>query len=433
LDRSLKYLASIRGIRLAANILRNLTRILAIALLAAACGESPERFGGPGTTPPTTALDSGSGIPPAPFDGGEEGEIPPWQFDGGFLFDGGTIPPDPPNDAGARDAGTPAPELNPGWIGGACAADAACTFANGFCLEQGQGMPGGMCTELCSRTCPDQDGPLNTTTFCVASPVAAQSGGICVSRCDYTKSPTGCRPGYHCESRGRFGEASTVREVCLPGPPPPVTGACPNKLVALGLTWTPTSIPDRSPSGHPNLTCHLDSPGKLTSPVRTVTYRYTSESASTPMTMACPLALALEKLSAHLASLDIVEVAHIGTFNCRLIAGTNELSQHGLGLAIDLAAFKHRDGTVFNVERDYEMGNSNPTGRAAKFLYDLSRWMYTTRTFNIILTPDFNAGHRNHFHVDLTAGGRYLKKPGAATDGVLDGENASYVGPNNGH
>ncbi|MBI3071174.1 MAG: extensin family protein [Deltaproteobacteria bacterium] len=414
--------------------MKNLTLVSTATFLVTACGGPAERGSATGTTPPTAPVDSGgSGNPPIDPDAGEGPEIPPWQFDGGFLFDGGVRPPDPPRDGGTSDAGPAAPELNPGWIGGACASDSTCNYANGFCLEESQGPPGGMCTELCARTCPDQAGALNTTTFCIASPVASQSGGICVSQCDYTKSPTGCRPGYHCESRGRFNEASTVREVCLPGPPPPITGTCPNKVVALGLAWTPTSIPDRNPSGQPNLTCHLDSPGKLSSPVRTVMYRYTSSSTSEPMTMACPLALALEKLSAHLASLDIVEVAHIGTYNCRVIAGTNELSQHGLGLAIDLAAFKHRDGAIFNVERDYEMGNSNPTGRAAKFLYDISRWMYTSRTFNIILTPDFNAAHRNHFHVDLTAGAHYLRKPGAASDGVLDGENQSFIGPNNGH
>jgi hypothetical protein len=34
------------------------------------------------------------------------------------------------------------------------------------------------------------------------------------------------------------------------------------------------------------------------------------------------------------------------------------------------------------------------------------------RIFNIILTPNYNAAHRDHFHVDLTPNAHFLGKPG---------------------
>jgi hypothetical protein len=47
--------------------------------------------------------------------------------------------------------------------------------------------------------------------------------------------------------------------------------------------------------------------------------------------------------------------------------------------------------------------------------------MHARRIFNIVLTPNFNAAHDNHFHVDLTGGAHYIGK----SDGP-----ACYIGPN---
>jgi hypothetical protein len=35
-------------------------------------------------------------------------------------------------------------------------------------------------------------------------------------------------------------------------------------------------------------------------------------------------------------------------------------------------------------------------------------------TWNIVLTPNYNADHRNHFHVDLTDGANTIKREAAA-------------------
>ena len=34
--------------------------------------------------------------------------------------------------------------------------------------------------------------------------------------------------------------------------------------------------------------------------------------------------------------------------------------------------------------------------------------MYENRIFNIVLTPNYNSAHDNHFHVDLTEGSNFI-------------------------
>src|SRR6185369_1468021 len=93
----------------------------------------------------------------------------------------------------------PAPELNPHWIGGACAQSSDCQNG-GTCVTNG--FPNGFCTQACDPgdTCPDADisaATLNTVSRCVDGNGQAQ----CAAGCDCVKSPTGCRPDYVCVTR----------------------------------------------------------------------------------------------------------------------------------------------------------------------------------------------------------------------------------------
>ncbi len=98
-----------------------------------------------------------------------------------------------------------APHPSDGWIGGSCAdvGDDACGGA-----ECEASLPGGMCTELCERTCPDQSG--RPATLCVD---LDSVGPRCVIKCS---GPTECRDGYVCEVRSRP-DGSGASSVCVPG------------------------------------------------------------------------------------------------------------------------------------------------------------------------------------------------------------------------
>ena len=140
------------------------------------------------------------------------------------------------------------------------------------------------------------------------------------------------------------------------------------------------------------------------------------------MLMGCELARALANTADVLAEYDINEVEHMGTTVCRVISGTDRLSQHALGKAIDLAGFWDSDSTWYGVVDHWEHGTDDPRTPEGQLLYDIAHRLHEDWIFNVILTPEFNDAHDNHFHVDLTDGDHFL--------GAHDEYWEPYIGPN---
>lgn len=191
----------------------------------ATTGTQPDAAAGSdaGVTDGIVWPDAGSPLPDATAQAADaaHADATPAQDAGTPVADAGTAVADaghgtPDTGAGAPDATTndPGPAiLNPNWIGGPCTSNSDCNFTGGRCLTQGY--PGGTCTQDCSRVCPDQSGPLNSVTFCIDDG-DGDADGQCVSRCDQTLSPTGCRNGYVCLPEKRMGQPEVVRRVCVP-------------------------------------------------------------------------------------------------------------------------------------------------------------------------------------------------------------------------
>lgn len=313
--------------------------------------------------------------------------------------------PDTDDDDNNNDVVEPSVTPNEGWIGGECAAANDCDFDNSVCLSAGDGHPGGECTQSCEGMCPNRDGE-NSQTFCMND----GDLGRCVSHCDTDLFGfRGCREGYECQSRSRFGDRDVTTPVCVPRgtppEPPPAPVPCLEQLDNLGVDYRAWNYTTQYADG---LACSIDDPIYVASPINGVEYRYFSESSPGEMAMACELALALHQLGDVLAPYDIVEVEHYGTFNCRKIGGMNALSMHGLGLAFDFYGFTDSSGDDFIFERDWSHNDANPTAPRAQMLRSLADDMWMSGLFNIILTPDFNGAHDNHIHADLTPGGNYF-------------------------
>jgi hypothetical protein len=126
--------------------------------------------------------------------------------------------------------------------------------------------------------------------------------------------------------------------------------------------------------------------------------------------MDCRLGVALYLLTRELRTRwDVTALAHYGIYNYRVIAGTTTLSQHSYATAIDLANFRTAAGVTHSLQNDFTM-NGRPTcpprstTARDRVLKEIACWMYDSRVFNIVLTPNYNADHRDHFHVDLTVG-----------------------------
>jgi len=119
----------------------------------------------------------------------------------------------------------------------------------------------------------------------------------------------------------------------------------------------------------------------------------------------------------------IVEVRDLGVYNYRCINNdgtppncTIGLSEHSFGNAIDLASFLDADGETYVVNDDWVIDPDDRTCTAPTepgkdtFLHEMICTIKAAKIWNIVLTPNYNALHRNHFHVDLTAGSDFITR-----------------------
>lgn len=93
---------------------------------------------------------------------------------------------------------------------------------------------------------------------------------------------------------------------------------------------------------------------------------------------------------------NVRRIANAGSYNCRAERSehSDRLSQHALGKAFDITGFELEDGTAISVLKDWR-------GKGAKsdFLHDVAKG--ACGVFNVVITPNQNALHRDHIHVDI--------------------------------
>jgi hypothetical protein len=127
----------------------------------------------------------------------------------------------------------------------------------------------------------------------------------------------------------------------------------------------------------------------------------------------CRLVLSLDDFAATLAPRGIVEMIHMSAFRTRAEGGCTpkyDGEQHCAALAVDVSLFKRSDGTTLNVDRDFhgKIGtltcqngaHPDPETPAAKELWEIA-CAAAGKTFSVILTPNWNAQHKNHLHLEL--------------------------------
>ena len=192
---------------------------------------------------------------------------------------------------------------------------------------------------------------------------------------------------------------------------------------ALGIDYTATSA-----------TRGIADPVRVQPVINGVSFRYVSNSEPTAMLMDCELAIRLHQLTELIRPYGIDEVIHIGIYNYRCIgggdpdSGTCTPSQHAYARAIDIHAFgvQGSDDT-YNTEDDWVItarGDACPISSSSekdRILKEIACGMWSDGIFQIILTPNYNAGHRNHFHVDLTDGAMYIGVTAAGVDPAVAG------------
>ena len=161
-------------------------------------------------------------------------------------------------------------------------------------------------------------------------------------------------------------------------------------------------------------------PVRLTGPLHGVTFKTDlkdDQRATTPWEIAdCRLVLALDDFAQILEKHDIVEVIHYSIYRVPPKSWPDDKlgAQHNGALALDAGRFIRKDGTRLDVRKDFHgkigdktCGNGakpHPATADAKELRTILCEAVDAHLFNVVLTPDFNRPHRNHFHLEVMAG-----------------------------
>lgn len=121
------------------------------------------------------------------------------------------------------------------------------------------------------------------------------------------------------------------------------------------------------------------------------------------LVMRCPVAVAwtiwtrhaVEPAARELLDAELTRVETYGTYACRRIYGreTGPPSRHATAEAIDVAGFRTGDGRRVRVVSDWDRGDE-----AGLFLRRVRD--DACRVFGGTLSPDYNAAHRDHFHLE---------------------------------
>jgi hypothetical protein len=93
---------------------------------------------------------------------------------------------------------------------------------------------------------------------------------------------------------------------------------------------------------------------------------------------------------------SVARIDHLGSFACRNVYNreSGALSRHASADALDISGFRLADGRSVSVLKDWPKQNQD-----AQFLRQVRDG--ACEAFSVVLSPDYNAAHRNHFHVDV--------------------------------
>lgn len=130
--------------------------------------------------------------------------------------------------------------------------------------------------------------------------------------------------------------------------------------------------------------------------------------------MQCPLALryvlwdrqVLQPAAREILGSPVARVENFGTYSCRRIYGSSNVddrpSEHARANALDVAAVTLENGRKVSVLADWD--GQGPAGESGARFLERARGG-GCRLFSNVLTPDYNAAHADHLHLDAAPRG----------------------------
>jgi len=92
----------------------------------------------------------------------------------------------------------------------------------------------------------------------------------------------------------------------------------------------------------------------------------------------------------------LMRIETMGSYACRNVSGTSRRSAHARADAIDVSAFVLEDGRRISLQGDWNGG----TPAEREFLRIVHK--SACKRFGTVLGPEYNAAHRDHFHLEGT-------------------------------
>ena len=135
------------------------------------------------------------------------------------------------------------------------------------------------------------------------------------------------------------------------------------------------------------------------------------------VSLSCPMALSFAMWERHALQPaaqarfgePVVALQHLGSYACRSVntgegttsstSSTGNRSRHSTADAMDIAGFTLQSGKRISVLKDWQPKSvATPPGASALLLTDVQQG--ACRFFNGVLSPDYNAVHRDHLHLE---------------------------------
>jgi hypothetical protein len=120
--------------------------------------------------------------------------------------------------------------------------------------------------------------------------------------------------------------------------------------------------------------------------------------------MSCPMAAAyvvwdrevLQPAALETLGSEVAQITSFGSYACRRMYGRGDQkpSQHAQANAVDVGAFRLKDGRTITVLEGW-----SKVGPESDFLHAIRDG--GCRVFRTVLSPDFNAEHADHLHMDM--------------------------------
>ena len=121
--------------------------------------------------------------------------------------------------------------------------------------------------------------------------------------------------------------------------------------------------------------------------------------------MTCPLADSLagwarygvDRAAQQILGSPLTKIETMGSYNCRNVARSLRRSAHATGNAIDVSGFVLADGRRITVAGDW----ADKSPQVQRFFTAIHT--SACKRFGTVLSPAYNAAHRDHLHLEMSA------------------------------